>query len=782
MIATPGRHTIAFCLLVVLAFGSIATAQNPVPLINQPLVPDATKPGGAGFTLTVNGTGFVSGAVVKWNGSARATIFVSSSKVTASIAASDIAAVKTASVTVVNPGPGGGTSNVAFFEVTPPTSSVGMAAVPYATADRSYSVAVGDFNRDGKLDLAVADYATNTVSVLLGNGDGTFQAHVAYATGRWPELVVVGDFRGDGKLDLVVSNSGDNNISVLLGNGDGTFQPAANYSVTGGVAVGDFNRDGKLDLAVADSNSINVLLGNGDGTFEPPVNYSIGGGTPVVGDFNRDGKLDLAVATNGSNNINVLLGNGDGTFQLAGSYSIPSAPTSMAVADFNADGKLDLVVATNGSSSNNTVSILLGNGDGTFQAHMDYATGSSNPSSVAVGDFNGDGRPDLVVTDLFSTDVRLLLGDGDGTFGAAATYAAGSGPSSVAMGDFNADGRLDIAVADSGSATVSVLLQGLQNTTDSLSETSLTFSGQVVGTTSAPQTVTLTNTGTLRLIISSIAVTGTNASDFSQINTCDSSLPSGGKCTITVTFTPNDKGPRTASVTINDNTGGSPQEIALSGTGTGPSAILSPISLIFVTQPLGTSSPAQSVTLSNDGTVALSITSISFTGADPGDFAQTNTCGISIAPGASCTINVTFDPAHIGARTANLSVTDNGPGSPQTVSVAGVGTVVQLNPSSLKFFFVTVGSSKTLSTTLTNVGKTTLSISGITITGPFFAQTNSCGSSVAGGGSCTINVTFTPSTVGPWSADIRISDNGGGSPQLVPLSGFACPIGGCHLK
>ena len=737
MIATPGRHTIAFCLLVVLAFGSIATAQNPVPLINQPLVPDATKPGGAGFTLTVNGTGFVSGAVVKWNGSARATIFVSSSKVTASIAASDIAAVKTASVTVVNPGPGGGTSNVAFFEVTPPTSSVGMAAVPYATADRSYSVAVGDFNRDGKLDLAVADYATNTVSVLLGNGDGTFQAHVAYATGRWPELVVVGDFRGDGKLDLVVSNSGDNNISVLLGNGDGTFQPAANYSVTGGVAVGDFYRDGKLDLAVADSTSIN---------------------------------------------INVLLGNGDGTFQLAGSYSIPSAPTSMAVADFNADGKLDLVVATNGNVSNNTVSILLGNGDGTFQAHVDYQTGTKNPASVAVGDFNGDGKLDLVVADLFSTDVRLLLGDGDGTFGAAATYAAGSGPSSVAMGDFNADGRLDIAVADSGSATVSVLLQGLQNTTDSLSETSLTFSGQVVGTTSAPQTVTLTNTGTLRLIISSIAVTGTNASDFSQINTCDSSLPSGGKCTITVTFTPNDKGPRTASVTINDNTGGSPQEIALSGTGTGPSAILSPISLIFVTQPLGTSSPAQSVTLSNDGTVALSITSISFTGADPGDFAQTNTCGISIAPGASCTINVTFDPAHIGARTANLSVTDNGPGSPQTVSVAGVGTVVQLNPSSLKFFFVTVGSSKTLSTTLTNVGKTTLSISGITITGPFFAQTNSCGSSVAGGGSCTINVTFTPSTVGPWSADIRISDNGGGSPQLVPLSGFACPIGGCHLK
>jgi hypothetical protein len=777
---------VAGCLLLfLLGITGVAVAQpHPVPFINQPLVPDAVESGGAGFTLTVNGTGFVSGSLVNWNGSARATTFVSSSKLTASIAASDIATAKMASVTVVNLGPGGGTSNVAFFEVTPPTSSVGLAAVTYATADRSYSMAVGDFNRDGKLDLAVADYATSTISVLLGNGDGTFQAHVEYATGRYPESVAVGDFNSDGKLDLVVSNNGSNTVSILLGNGDGTFQVQVEYATENlplGVAVADFNRDGKLDLAVANSsaNTVSILLGNGDGTFQPAVNYSAGGGSPAVGDFNQDGDLDLVVL---GSDINVLLGNGDGTFQPPVSYSAGSNPTMVAVADFNADGKLDLAVTNNGSNSDNTVSILLGNGDGTFQAHVDYGTGSSNLCSVAVGDFNGDGRPDLVVADLFSTDVRLLLGNGDGTFGTAASYAVGPGPSSVALGDFNSDGILDIAVADSGSATVSVLLPV---TTDSLSEASLTFANQAIGTSSATQTVTLRNTGTHPLIIGSIAMTGTNAGDFSQTNTCGSIVAAGGECTISVDFKPTQMGARTASITITDNTSSSPESLALSGTGIviGPYVTLSPTSLSFTTQVVGTTSAAQSVTLTNLGTAAVSITSIKITGADPSDFAQTNTCGSSAAAGVSCTINVTFKPTLGGSRTSMLSVSDNAPGSP--VSLTGVGTVVQLNPSNLNFGFVTVGSSKTLSTTLTNVGKTTLSISGITMTEPVepFAQTNTCGSSVGGGGSCTISVTFTPHVAGGYGGDeLSIWDNGGGNPQLVPLQGFACPQAGCHFK
>jgi hypothetical protein len=762
----PGRLTflIATAIAAAIAFTGFA-AQNPVPLVNQPLVPDAAAPGGTGFTLTVNGTGFVSGSVVHWNGSPRATAFVSESRLTASIQASDIAKTGTASVTVVSPGPGGGTSNVAFLGITEPTSSVRLVTASYATADRSYAVAVGDFNGDGTFDLAVAGYITNTISVLLGNGDGTFQAHVDYATGSdRPQGVAVADFNGDGKLDLAVTHQYDT-ITVLLGNGDGTFQPAVNVGAFAVGAVGDFNRDGKLDLAVGDGNNTLVLFGNGDGTFQPAVN--VGAGWPgAVGDYNRDGKLDL-VALNG-NAITVLLGDGDGTFQPGVSYSTGPGITSMAVADFNADGKLDLVMSNNVTDN---VSILLGNGDGTFQTHVDYGTGSSNPLSVNVGDFNGDGRPDLVVADLFGT-VHLLLGKGDGTFGAAASYAAGLDPSSVALGDFNGDGRLDIAAADSSTATVSVLLQP----TVLLSKPGLTFAGQDIHTSSAPQSVTLTNVGPIALS-PSIAITGADAHDFSQTNTCGSSVPpQGGSCTITVTFTPTLTGPRNASVTITDNVVGSPQHIALSGTGTvsGPNATLSPSSLIFATQLVRTTSPVQSVTLGDYGTVALTINSINLTGADPAEFQTNTTCGSSVAPGATCTINVTFTPTRRGSRAATLSIADNAPGSPQTLSLSGTATVVELNPGSLFFGVVEVTQNKILSTTLTNTGTGTLSITGSTLTGSDsdeFSLVNTCGSSVGAGQSCTISVRFEPTETGADSAALSISDNGGGSPQQVSLSG-----------
>jgi hypothetical protein len=765
---------LASLLIALSALTGAANAQNPVPLINQPLVPEAIAPGSAGFTLTVNGTGFASGAVVNWNGSGRTTTFVSGSRLTASILASDIATGRTASVTVVNPATGGGTSNVVLFQVTTANSAFGLAQAGYATAGRSYALAVGDFNGDGKPDLAVANYVLGTISVLLGNGNGTFQPHVDYATGGYPESVAVGDFNNDGKLDLVVANNGSNTVSILLGNGDGTFQPQVEYATGNlpiGVAVADFNRDGKLDLVVANYDNINVLLGNGDGTFQPAVNYAAGAhpGSPAVGDFNRDGKLDLVVANNSTNTITVLLGNGDGTFRPAVSYSTEPSPTSIAVADFNADDKLDLAVG-----AGTGVSVLLGNGDGTFQAHVDYGTGSRNPCSVAVGDFNGDGRPDLVVADLFSTDVHLLLGNGNGTFGAASTDAAGPGPSSVAVGDFNGDGSLDVAVADSSSATVSVLLQA----TAVLSSPSLAFGDQSVHTSSAPQSVTLTNAGPLTLTIGSIAITGADATDFSQKNTCGSSVPAlGGSCTISVTFRPTVAGPRTASITITDNAQGSPQVVLLTGTGVvqGPIATLSASSLTFSTQVVGTSSTAQSVILTNSGSAALSITNVSFNGADPGDFSQTNTCGTSLAPGANCSISITFTPKLKGTRSAALALADDAAGNPQLIALSGTGTVVQLNPASL-LFVVPPGQSASRSTTLTNVGSTTLSINGITLRGPpgVFQLTNTCGSSVAAGKTCSITVTFKPFARALYSADVYVYDNGGGSPQDVHLSGLGC--------
>src|SRR3989441_215077 len=262
-------------LLLSIATG-VAVAQNPVPLINQPLVPDAIKPGSVGFTLRVNGTGFVSGAVVKWNGNVRTTTFVSKSRLTASILSTDVAKASTASVTVVDPSTGGGSSNVVFFPIRPAgTWAAFSPASHFAAGAGPETLVTGDFNRDHKLDLAVPNPNSNNVSILLGNGDGTFRPAVNYSVGQSPVTAAVGDFNRDGKLDLVVANNLSNNVSVLLGNGDGTFRAPVNHGGTpnaASVAVADFNGDGKLDVVVTNSLGFDVavLLGNGDGSFQSP--------------------------------------------------------------------------------------------------------------------------------------------------------------------------------------------------------------------------------------------------------------------------------------------------------------------------------------------------------------------------------------------------------------------------------------------------------------------------------------------------------------------------------
>src|SRR5215467_14580046 len=226
------------------------------------------------------------------------------------------------------------------------------------------SIAVGDFNGDGKLDLAVCNFGDWNIYVLLGNGDGTFQAarSVYFASGGgFPWYVVTADFNGDGRLDLAVSNYGDNSLSVLLGNGDGTFQAPQTTPVgtnPAQVVVGDFNGDGKPDLAVSSvaNGTVSVLLGKGDGTFLPPLVAPVGANPWyfAVGDFNGDGKLDLAVSDYGcpldcnsspSNTVTVLLGNGDGTFLPAPSLTVGNGPAGVAVGDFNGDGRQDLAVA-----------------------------------------------------------------------------------------------------------------------------------------------------------------------------------------------------------------------------------------------------------------------------------------------------------------------------------------------------------------------------------------------------------------------------------------------------
>jgi hypothetical protein len=330
------------------------------------------------------------------------------------------------------------------------------------------SVATADFNGDGKPDFVVANSGGITVSVSLGNGDGTFGAATPYTVGSGPVSVAVGDFNGDRRPDIAVANSNDNTLSILLGKGDGTFQPAETFSVnTSGfftLAVGDFNRDGKQDLVVADGLlHVIVLPGKGDGTFGTAASYSAGLGPQsiAVGDFNGDGWPDLAVADYQGNTLDVLLNKGDGTF---GAPSIVASslngPIFVVAEDFNADGRPDLAVASSQNAigtNHGTISVFFGNPDGTFQMPKTYSPGQG-PISIALGDFNGDGSADLAVANSGDNTVSLLFGIGNGTFQPAVNIPTGADPVSAAAADFNGDGVSDLVTANESGNSVTIFL------------------------------------------------------------------------------------------------------------------------------------------------------------------------------------------------------------------------------------------------------------------------------------------------------------------------------------
>jgi hypothetical protein len=295
----------------------------------------------------------------------------------------------------------------------------------------------------------------------------------------------------------------------------------------------------------------------------------------------------------------------------------------------------------------------------------------------------------------------------------------------------------------------------------------LTFANQTINTTSSAQGAALTNTGLAILTIGTIISTG----PFAQANTCGATLNPGASCTISVTFTPNTTGTLTGSISVNDNAPGSPQAFPLSGVGVSPAVTFAPTSLTFKDQTIFTTSTAQNATLTNTGLGILTFASIAATGP----FAQTNTCNATLNPAASCTISVTFTPKAKSALTGSVSVTDNAPGNPQALPLTGTGTYMQFTPASRAFGTQPVGTqSLPEKIALTNKGGAPVGIAKISIAGADpgdFAQTNTCGKTLASGASCIITVTFTPAAKGRRTGAIAVSDNGGGTPQTAGLSG-----------
>jgi hypothetical protein len=667
-----------------------------------------------------------------------------------------------------------------------------------------------DFNRDGKLDLAVADDGNNAVDILLGNGDGTFQPATQYLTGSFTWSLAAGDFDGDGLLDLVVPTAGG--TAIYLGNGDGTFRSLVFYATApnGSVIVLDANNDGVSDLVIAGQNmtavkvllgngdgtfgfrqyasdsplwitgadfrnngradliaanwnnsTLSVFLNNGDGTFQPKVDYTAGS-TPncvAAADFNGDGKLDLAVS-GGRFSIGILLGNGDGSFQPDVEFATTKAARMLAVDDFNNDHKQDLVGAI---WYTNSVMAFLGNGDATFQAPTEYSVGPG-PVMIATGDLNGDGNKDLIVAnsgcvyscDLTTSGISILFGNGDGTFQPAVNYITGLGPQSVSVGDFNHDNHLDIAVFNEGwGGSVSIFLGNGDGT----------FQPRVDYPAPLPSwgvVADVDGDGNLDLVAGGFyngaVALGNSDGTFQPFVTTGFF---GG---------PLYAGPLRPGNQV-DVAGISSLGVAIALNR--PAVALWPTSFNFATVNYGNTSSTKSFLVSNPSPVPLQISNI----AAVGDFAQTNTCGGTLAAGSNCSINADFSPTQYGSRSGGVLLHDAALSGSQGLFFRGFGApAIHLSTQGIDFGIVRIGHPARRQVVLTNLGGLNIPVNSISFHGPNrgdFTQTNTCANNIAPFGACTITLTFSPTRIGSKIAAAAIYDGDILSPRSVVVRGLA---------
>src|SRR5580704_1666385 len=793
------RRTMAGIILATILVAAVAlttyAAPLPVPIITF-ISPVSAASGGAAYTLTVTGAGFVSGAnssVVEWSGTPLVTNYLSSDELTATVPAALIAIGGTAWITVANPSCGGACnliSNVIYFPVGVSSATLNFGSLTAATLGGPPSqMAEGDFNGDGRLDLAVSNSSTNIVSIFLGNGDGTFQPAISFSTTTNPWGIAVGDLNGDGIPDLVVGANSGAGLTIAIGNGLGGFTAT---TLTGGECptnpvLADVDHDGSLDIVVGNEcgNGVSLYLGNGDGTFQAPTGLS--GSSRVnsvaVADFDGDGNLDIAAADANSGAVDVYLGTGSGTFSGVTQYPATNSASSIAAADFDDDGKLDLVVAS--GSGNAGIVFLHGIGDGTFAAPSSITTTTGLATVMAIGDLNVDGNLDIVGIDTNGT-LQAWLGNGDGTFQPTPqTISIGNSGFGVLLGDFVSDGGLNVA-AGFGPSGVNIYLPAL-----SISPMSLNF-GNVNLDASAQQIINITNSTPNAVNFTCGSFTGIDSENFSQNNTCTAPLEPAAKCSFTVTFAPFVAGARNAVLLIGDNAPGSPQAITLNGAAVAaPLASLSTTSLTFGNQNLGVSSNAQFVMVTNTGTASLTGLSATLTGTNASDFSQATNCPDPLLVGAQCFFSVAFVPMDVGPRSAELQISDNAPDTPQTVMLSGTGI---LSPSLLAFT-VAPPSSISAGTSIGNLSvavettRSTLVTSSsasiqVTVLGPnsfssSLTQTAVAGVATFNFGTTLLNVvgqytlTATSANLSPATATTTVTIPS--SPEQLRVNGFPSP-------
>lgn len=331
----------------------------------------------------------------------------------------------------------------------------------YAVGTNPTSIAAGDFNSDGSTDLLITNVSGDSLSLLLGNGDGTFQDTTTLKMGNMPRALVADDFNGDGHPDVALANAGSEQVTILIGKGDGTFKEGEKHPTRRpplAIIISDFNRDHKGDLAVAlKSDAVDILLGNGNGTFKKGQTLEVQD-TPTsiaAADLNQDKIIDLAIANNGamSNNVSVFMGQKDGTFKASGHYPTGMRPLFVTTGDFTGDGRLDLEVV---NGVRDSLSLLPGNGDGTFKPAIHFGAGTGPASSIVL-DINGDGILDTAVVNNLGSTMTLLIGKGDGTFyDQPINYLTETGPFTIIQFEFKQGGKKGLAIANNAKNSISI--------------------------------------------------------------------------------------------------------------------------------------------------------------------------------------------------------------------------------------------------------------------------------------------------------------------------------------